>query len=449
MEVVYARARRSAGPNARGLREELAQGASLACPCAGFVGMSQLECESRTCCWHPAEFETFPHVDLPWCFKPNANASEYGLETASRTRECWAWAGFLSGEGVAVGGLSWAGHARECGRCHCTKRMCVVRAAAAGPEPGRCVEGVGPAGSGCAATAPCAHSPVSNMDHKPSPPQHPQPHATHDRGHALSAVGLRGRLRLRSGGSLPELGEDIDALDMELTEVGAATLRLTLRDAARSRWEVPTDLLDSEFFAPRGGVESGAAAPRNESIASGDATAQRDGVRVLETQGGSRIYAEYHADPFWVRVWRKGQEGRHPAHERPPLFDTRGARLVFRDQYLELSTAVPAATTLYGAGERASHTQHLARNGAPRPIWARDIGPTLLEQNMYGAHPFVMGVEDDGDAWGLLLLSSNAMDAVPSERGLTWRVTGGIVDAVSASGGLGGGGEREGRETVW
>lgn len=30
----------------------------------------------------------------------------------------------------------------------------------------------------------------------------------------------------------------------------------------------------------------------------------------------------------------------------------------------------------------------------PLPIWAHDLGPTFLEQNSYGAHPFVMAMEE-------------------------------------------------------
>ena len=50
------------------------------------------------------------------------------------------------------------------------------------------------------------------------------------------------------------------------------------------------------------------------------------------------------------------------------------------DQYLELTTRLPAATLLFGAGERASNTLRLLRNGMPRALWNHDLGPTFLEQ---------------------------------------------------------------------
>ena len=39
--------------------------------------MSPQECEQKGCCWLPAAFPGAPHVDLPWCFRPNAEPSEY------------------------------------------------------------------------------------------------------------------------------------------------------------------------------------------------------------------------------------------------------------------------------------------------------------------------------------------------------------------------------------
>ena len=92
------------------------------------------------------------------------------------------------------------------------------------------------------------------------------------------------------------------------------------------------------------------------------------------------------------------------------------------------------------------------RNGMPRTLWNRDIGPTVFEQNSYGSHPFVLALEPgeggrawsagqadgvscsdrlcdalcccrscaDGSAWGMVLLNSNAMDIVPSHDQLRW-----------------------------
>lgn len=103
--------------------------------------------------------------------------------------------------------------------------------------------------------------------------------------------------------------------------------------------------------------------------------------------GGSASTLEYNLlpHPFSLTVTRSGDDA--------PLFNSTGQRLVFKDQYLELSTGLSPGATLFGAGERVSRSLHLARNGAPRPLWNRDIGPALEEQNSYGSHPWVLGLE--------------------------------------------------------
>ncbi|KAL6777600.1 AGL1 [Auxenochlorella protothecoides x Auxenochlorella symbiontica] len=210
----------------------------------------------------------------------------------------------------------------------------------------------------------------------------------------------------------PELGPDVTKLSASVRRVGCDTLRLTLRDADEARWEVPTHLFKSDILA---GQPCSPQAP---------VARQRpgSGPSMNGACGGSATTLEYNLlpHPFSLTVTRSG--------DGAPLFNSTGQRLVFKDQYLELSTGLSPGATLFGAGERVSRSLHLARNGAPRPLWNRDIGPALEEQNSYGSHPWVLGLEPDGTAWGILLLSSNAMDIIPSEEKLSWRVTGGIID---------------------
>lgn len=95
-------------------------------------------------------------------------------------------------------------------------------------------------------------------------------------------------------------------------------------------------------------------------------------------------------DPFALRLWR--------AADGATLLDTTATRLVFKDQYIELTTWLHETVSLYGAGERASDALRLRRNGLPRAIWARDLGPTFLESNSYGSHPFVLALAPGGPA---------------------------------------------------
>jgi alpha-glucosidase (family GH31 glycosyl hydrolase) len=65
----------------------------------------------------------------------------------------------------------------------------------------------------------------------------------------------------------------------------------------------------------------------------------------------------------------------------------------FKDQYIELTTAVPADADLYGLGEVSLPTgMLLPRNGTIITLWARDIGSNTAWANLYGAHPFFLQV---------------------------------------------------------
>jgi len=66
---------------------------------------------------------------------------------------------------------------------------------------------------------------------------------------------------------------------------------------------------------------------------------------------------------------------------------------LLQDQYLEISTLIPASATLFGLGERTSTNGiALRRNGVPYALWTRDQPQGIPEVGLYGAHPFYMDV---------------------------------------------------------
>ncbi|NWS64217.1 LYAG glucosidase, partial [Chunga burmeisteri] len=123
-------------------------------------------------------------------------------------------------------------------------------------------------------------------------------------------------------------------------------------------------------------------------------------------------------DPFGLVVYR--QRGGQV------LLNTTVAPLFFADQFLQISTSLPSRF-ISGLGE---HLTPLVLNTAWSRVtlWNRDMAPTP-QVNLYGSHPFYLGMEDGGSAHGVFLLNSNAMDVLlqPSPA-LTWRTTGGILD---------------------
>ncbi|NXS72091.1 LYAG glucosidase, partial [Pandion haliaetus] len=123
-------------------------------------------------------------------------------------------------------------------------------------------------------------------------------------------------------------------------------------------------------------------------------------------------------DPFGLVVYRQ--------RDGQVLLNTTVAPLFFADQFLQISTSLPSHF-ISGLGE---HLTPLVLNTAWTRVtlWNRDMAP-VPQVNLYGSHPFYLGMEDSGSAHGVFLLNSNAMDVLlqPSPA-LTWRTTGGILD---------------------
>ncbi|XP_040043282.2 lysosomal alpha-glucosidase [Gasterosteus aculeatus] len=108
------------------------------------------------------------------------------------------------------------------------------------------------------------------------------------------------------------------------------------------------------------------------------------------------------------------------------LLNTTVAPLFYADQFLQLSTSLQSQF-LYGLGEHRSTFLH-DLHWNTLTMWARDVPPTE-QTNLYGAHPFYLAMEEGGDAHGVFLLNSNAMDVVLQPApALTWRTIGGILD---------------------
>ncbi|KAM3922290.1 lysosomal alpha-glucosidase-like [Leptodactylus fuscus] len=108
------------------------------------------------------------------------------------------------------------------------------------------------------------------------------------------------------------------------------------------------------------------------------------------------------------------------------LLNTAVAPLLFADQFIQISTALPS-NYLYGLGEHLT-ALNLDLNWKTLTYWNRDLIPRE-DANLYGTHPFYVAMENDGSAHGVFLLNSNAMDIIlQPDPALTWRTIGGILD---------------------
>jgi alpha-glucosidase (family GH31 glycosyl hydrolase) len=157
-------------------------------------------------------------------------------------------------------------------------------------------------------------------------------------------------------------GPDAPQLIVRVVFETKQRLRVHISDPTEARWEIPESLLP---------------------LAPGDAS-------VMKMEDTHYAFS-YTNSPFGFAVTRRddgevlfnttspvGPDG------QTPLF----SGLVFSDQFLSLSTSLPANPVVYGLGEKVTSLQ-LQTSGKPVTFWARDAA-TPVDQNIYGSHPFYM-----------------------------------------------------------
>lgn len=181
------------------------------------------------------------------------------------------------------------------------------------------------------------------------------------------------------------LPRDIHTLQLDVMAETQDRLHLTLKDPTSPRYEVPF-------------VKS-----------------QSKGHKSMENP----LYdVDFQPEPFGFSVRRKSN-GR-------VLLNTTIGPLLFADQYLQLSTSL-ASSTISGLGEHYTPIT-LDLDWSSVSLWNRDMAPHR-SANLYGSHPFFLVQEGDGQAHGVFLLNSNAMEVfMQPAPALTWLTIGGILD---------------------
>ncbi|NXX15400.1 MGA protein, partial [Podargus strigoides] len=123
--------------------------------------------------------------------------------------------------------------------------------------------------------------------------------------------------------------------------------------------------------------------------------------------------------PFGIQVRRRSTG--------TVIWDSQLPTFTFSDMFIQISTRL-ASQYLYGFGETEHTMFHRNMNWHTWGMFNRDQPPGY-KLNSYGFQPFYMGLEEDGNAHGVLLLNSNAMDVTfQPTPALTYRTIGGILD---------------------
>lgn len=187
-------------------------------------------------------------------------------------------------------------------------------------------------------------------------------------------------------------------------------LRVHITDAHKQRWEVPYNLLRREQPPPVIGKS------------------RKSPVTVQEISGSELIFS-FTTDPFSFAVRRRSNGD--------TIFNTSSSdeafgEMVFKDQYLEISTSLPKEASLYGLGESSRANGIKLNPNEPYTLFTEDVSAFKLNTDLYGSHPVYMDLRNDVGgkpyAHSVLLLNSNGMDVFYRGSSLTYKVTGGVLD---------------------
>ncbi|PON95919.1 Glycoside hydrolase [Trema orientale] len=231
--------------------------------------------------------------------------------------------------------------------------------------------------------------------------------------------GLVGHLQVKKKNNI--YGSDIPNLQLFVKHETEDRLRVHITDADRQRWEVPYNLLPRE----------------QPPVTKQTITRSRKNPNPITVSeySGSELTFSYVSDPFGFAVKRKsdGQVLFNTSSEESDPFGD----LVFKDQYLEISTRLPKDASLYGLGENTQpHGIKLYPND-PYTLYTTDVSAINLNTDLYGSHPVYMDLRNVGGkayAHGVLLLNSNGMDVFYRGNSLTYKVIGGVFDFYFFSG---------------
>ncbi|KAM5567709.1 alpha-xylosidase 1 [Rosa sericea] len=228
--------------------------------------------------------------------------------------------------------------------------------------------------------------------------------------------GILGHLQLKQKSKT--YGPDIPLLQLFVKHETDQRLRVHITDAQKQRWEVPYNLLPREQ-------------PPSLKQTIGRS---KDPITVSEYSSSELVFS-YTADPFGFVVKRKS--------DKQVLFNTSSdssdpyGEMVFKDQYLEISTKLPKDASLYGLGENSQpHGIKLYPN-EPYTLYTTDVSAINLNTDLYGSHPVYMDLRNVGGeayAHAVLLLNSNGMEVFYRGNSLTYKVIGGVFDFYFFSG---------------
>ncbi|KAI5988848.1 glycoside hydrolase family 31 protein [Pisolithus orientalis] len=239
--------------------------------------------------------------------------------------------------------------------------------------------------------------------------------------------GLSAQLQL-AGPACNAFGSDIANLTLEVTYQSQSTIRVAIFDTAEDQFRIPTSIIPPPPLPTKSLIND------------------------------SDLVFNYDPSPFAFWITRRSDP------DAMPIFDTRisslpttpippfnasdpstafdGFPLVFEDQYLQITSALPLGTNIYGLGEviaSSGFRRDIGTGGGSGTIqthWNRDAADPI-DENIYGSHPIYLEhryneTTGKATASGALLLRCAPFFAAPSL--IQYRMLGGTFDFYFFSG---------------
>lgn len=268
---------------------------------------------------------------------------------------------------------------------------------------------------------------------------------------------IAGKVRkYKSGFTLPlklageachAFGVDIVDLTLSVVYEKKHQLHVHIYDTAKNQFQLPLDLIMNRPSSDPSEIHNGSTA--EESDLEFHHTAEEGYHDSKSSSSSSSSWA------FWIT--RKNSSA-------DPIFDTRpeniptydypfnssavnternttampNHNMIFENQYLQLSSALPVNANLYGLGERYNQggiggsTWRVNPNGTLQPFWTLDAGDPL-SSNMYGYHPVYLEARqqaNDSKVQSHVVAYQNTagLDIITRPKLIQYRAIGGTLD---------------------